>query len=91
MTVEPSPSELIDAFNAACASLTAPGAPFGWTVREVGGAPVRVYDKAIPDMRAVWTMSAPHGDRDYLVYGNERYRYTEAHARVRADRNGPSG
>ena len=84
MTVEPSPSELIDDFNAARASLTAPGAPFGWTVREVGGAPVRVYDKAIPDMRAVWTMSAPHGDRDYLVYGDERYSYAEAHARVRA-------
>ena len=84
MTVEPSPGELIDDFNAACASLTAPGAPFGWTVREVGGVPVRVYDNAIPDMRAVWTMSASHGDKDYLVYGDERYSYAEAHARVRA-------
>ena len=84
MTVEPSPGELIDDFNAACASLTAPGAPFGWTVREVGGVPVRVYDDAILDMRAVWTMSASHGDKDYLVYGDERYSYAEAHARVRA-------
>ena len=84
VTVEPSPSELIDDFNAACASLTAPGAPFDWTVREVGGVPVRVYDNAMPDMRAVWAMSEPHGDKDYLVYGNERYSYAEAHARVRA-------
>ena len=84
MAAEQTPSELIDDFNAACASLTAPGAPFGWTVQEVGGVPVRVYDKAIPDMRAVWTMSAPHGDRDYLVYGDERYSYAAAHARVRA-------
>ena len=84
MTAGQTPSELIDDFNAACASLTAPGAPFGWTVREVNGVPVRVYDKAIPDMRAVWAMTAQHGDRDYLVYGDERYSYAEAHARVRA-------
>ena len=84
MTAGRTPSELIDDFNAACASLTAPGAPFGWTVREVNGVPVRVYDRAIPDMRAVWAMTAQHGDRDYLVYGDERYSYAEAHARVRA-------
>ena len=84
MTDEQTPSELIDDFNAACASLTAPGAPFGWSVREVNGVPVRVYDNAMPDMRAVWAMTAQHGDRDYLVYGDERYSYAEAHARVRA-------
>ena len=84
MTVEPSPDQLVEDFNAAFASLTAPGAPFGWTVQEVNGAPVRVYDNAIGDMRAVWTMSAAHGEKDYLVYGDERYSYADAHARVRA-------
>ncbi len=84
MAVESSPDELVDDFNAAMEALTAPGAAFGWTVREVGGAPVRVYDNAMTDMRAVWAMSAPHGDKDYLVYGDERYSYAEAHARVRA-------
>ncbi|MYJ29328.1 MAG: acyl--CoA ligase, partial [Acidimicrobiaceae bacterium] len=84
MTSEPCPGELIDDFNAAFASLTAPGAPFGWTTQEVNGVPVRVYDNAIPDMRAVWAMSAAHGDKDYLVYGGERYSYADAHARVRA-------
>ncbi len=84
MTGEPAPSELVQDFNAAFASLTAPGAPFGWTVQEVNGVPVRVYDNAIGDMRAVWAMSAAHGDKDYLVYGGERYSYAGAHARVRA-------
>ncbi len=84
MTVEPTPSELVDDFNAALASLTTAGAPFGWTTQEVNGVPVRVYDNAIPDMGAVWAMSAAHGDKDYLVYGDERYSYTDAHARVRA-------
>jgi len=84
VTAKPSASELVDDFNAAIATLTAPGAPFGWTVRDVNGVPVRVYDNAIENMRAVWLMSAPHGDKDYLVYGDERYSYAEAHARVRA-------
>ncbi len=84
MTADSGPDELIEDFNAACASLTAPGAPFGWTVREVNGAPVRVYDNAMTDMRAVWAMSAAHGDKDYLVYGGERYSYADAHTRVRA-------
>ena len=84
MATEPTASELVRDFNAAVESLTAPGAPFGWTVRNVNGVPVRVYDNAIPDMRAVWLMSAGHGDKDYLVYGDERYSYAEAHARVRA-------
>ena len=84
MTAEPNASELVDDFNGALASLTAPGGPFGWTVKEVNGVPVRVYDSAMPDMRAVWALSAPHGDNDYLVYGEERYSYAEAHARVRA-------
>ncbi|MCY4665406.1 MAG: class I adenylate-forming enzyme family protein, partial [Acidimicrobiaceae bacterium] len=84
MTAEPSPAELVDDFNAAIASLTGPGGPFGWTVQDVHGAPVRVYDNAMENMRAVWLMSATHGDRDYLVYGDERYSYAEAHARVRA-------
>ena len=84
MTAEPSASELVNDFNEAIASLTVPGGPFGWTVQEVNGVPVRVYDNAIADMRAVWSMSAPHGDKDYLVYGDERYSYAEAHARVRA-------
>ncbi len=84
MTADPNASELIEDFNGALASMTAPGGPFGWTVQEVNGVPVRVYDSAMPDMRTVWLMSAPHGDKDYLVYGDERYSYDEAHARVRA-------
>ena len=84
MTADSIASELVDDFNAALASLTAPGAPFGWTVQEVNGEPVRVYDNAMANVRAVWEMSAPHGDKEYLVYGDERYSYADAHARVRA-------
>ena len=84
MTVEPTASELVEDLNAAYAALTEPGAPFGWTVQEIDGAPLRVYDSQLANMRTVWEMSAGHAKRDYLVYGDERFSYAEAHARVRA-------
>ena len=84
MTDDANSSQLIDDFNAAFAALTAPGAPFSWSVTEILGVPVRVYDSVLPNMRSVWEMSAQHGDNDYLVYGDERYSYAESHARVRA-------
>ena len=84
MTAEATSSELINDFNAAYETLTAPGAPFASTVREVRGVPVRVFDNALANMRIVWEMASAHGDKDYLVYGDERYSYAESHARVRA-------
>ena len=84
MTAEPTPSELIGDFNAAYGALTAPGAPFASTAMEVRGVPVRVFDNAMANMRAVWQMTSQHGDKDYLVYGGERYSYADAQVRVRA-------
>lgn len=34
-------------------------------------------------MRVLWESSAGHGDKDYLVYEDERYTYSEVHAQVR--------
>jgi acyl-CoA synthetase (AMP-forming)/AMP-acid ligase II len=62
--------------------LTAPGAPFAWSVRDVAGRPMRTYDSAPPSLRAIWESSALHGGKDYLVYGDERITYADAHARV---------
>ena len=62
--------------------LTAPGAPFAWSIRDVGGRPMRTYDAAPPSLRAIWESSAAHGDNDYLIYGEERITYREAHATV---------
>lgn len=51
---------------------------------EVRGIPVRVFDAAPPSLRAVWELAALHGDRDYIVYEDERYTYPEADAIVRS-------
>ena len=62
--------------------LTAPGAPFAWSVRDVGGLPMRTYDTAPASLRAVWELSRAHGDKDYLLYRDERISYAQAHEKV---------
>ena len=64
--------------------LTAPGAPFAWSVTDVRGVPTRTYDAAPPNMAQVWAGSIVHGDADYIVYQDERISYAEAHKAVDA-------
>jgi long-chain acyl-CoA synthetase len=72
--------ELRKAWN----ELTAPGAPFEVVSIEVRGHPCRVYKNAPPNVRTLWLATAAYGDRDYMVYRDERMTYAEAHAKVRA-------
>ncbi len=51
---------------------------------EVRGVPMRVFEQGPADMRAVWEMATFHGDKDYIVYEDERYTFTETAALVRA-------
>ena len=51
---------------------------------EVQGAPMRVFKNAPPSLRAIWDLSALHGDAPYLVYEGRRWSYAEAHDRVAA-------
>ena len=64
--------------------LTAPGAPFEVHQVEVNGVSVRAYKSVPPSLREIWLGSAGHGDADYLVYGDERWTYAEAHREVNA-------
>ncbi len=84
MNSSPTDSDLVRAFNDAYAELTAAAAPFSWTEQEIRGASVRVFNNAPANMRAVWEAASRFGDKEYLVYGDERYSYAEADARVRA-------
>ena len=68
----------------AWAELTQPGAPLEVTEVEVGGIKLRAFKNAPPNVRALWLSSAAFGPRDYLVYGDERITYAEAHAKVAA-------
>src|SRR5690349_12258311 len=50
----------------------------------VRGVPTRTWKHAPKSLREVWDASAVHGPNDYLVYGNERYTFDDAHRLVRA-------
>jgi len=62
--------------------LTAPGAPFEVEEVEVRGVRIKSYVTAPKSLREVWLGSAAHGEKDYLVYEDERWTYAEAHRQV---------
>ncbi|MEM9038957.1 MAG: class I adenylate-forming enzyme family protein [Actinomycetota bacterium] len=64
--------------------LTAPGAQFAMTEIEVRGVPMRVFEQAPPHMRFVWELASANGDKDYIVYEDERYTYAESDAIIKA-------
>ncbi len=68
----------------AWAELIAPGAPFEIDTIEVRGAPMRAYKNAPPNVRALWLSTAAYGEREYLVYEDDRQTYAQAHAHVNA-------
>ncbi len=75
---------MINHYNAARQEMTAPGAPFALSEIIVRDVPIKVFASAPPNMRVLWEMSAPHADKDYIVYEDERYTYAEINAQVRA-------
>jgi long-chain acyl-CoA synthetase len=75
---------MIEQYTEAWDELTAPGAQFATTTIEVRGVPIKVFESALPSMRSVWEMARGYGDRDYVVYEDERYTFAEADAIVRA-------
>ena len=63
-------------------ALTGPGGQFEITEVEVRGQSLRTYANQPPSLREMWLMSGGHADKDYLVYGEERITYNEAHRQV---------
>ncbi len=66
----------------AWSTLTAPGGQFEIIESEVGGQKLRQYKNAPPNLRALWQIAAAHADKEYLVYGDERWTYDRAHREV---------
>jgi long-chain acyl-CoA synthetase len=74
--------------------LTAPGMTYEMQTLNIRGRPTRAYVNAPPHLRAVFEASRQWGERDFIVYQDERLTY-EAHyraacalANVLADRYG---
>ena len=69
-------------YKEAWEELTAKGAPFSWSNIEIRNHMTRVYDSAPATLVDIWNMSTAHGEKDYLIYGDERVSYEEAHLKV---------
>ena len=69
-------------YKEAWEELTAEGAPFSWSNIEIRNHMTRVYDSAPANLVDIWSMSVAHGEKDYLIYGDERISYAQAHVEV---------
>ncbi|HYC55892.1 MAG TPA: class I adenylate-forming enzyme family protein [Candidatus Binatia bacterium] len=65
------------------ANLTAPGAPFEMEERIIRGVPTRVWKNAPPSLATILRGSRGFGERDFLVYEDERWSY-DRHFRMAA-------
>jgi long-chain acyl-CoA synthetase len=75
---------LYEALKEVWGELTAEGAPFEVVSVPVAGVAVKAFKHAPPTVRELWLSSAQFGERDYLVYQDERIAYAEAHRRTAA-------
>ena len=74
-------------YKSAWAALTAPGADFEITTTAVRGVDIRTYANAVPNLRDAWATTATYGEREYLIYEDERLTYAQAHDHVNAFAN----
>ena len=62
--------------------LTGIGGPFEIVESEVLGNRIRIYKNAPLSVREVWLSTIQFAERPYLIYGDERLTYADAHERV---------
>ena len=66
--------------RAAVTAVTAPGEPFETTKRSVNGVDYTTFVNAPEHLRELYVEGLAHADRDFLVYGQERYSFRESWA-----------
>ena len=64
--------------------LTAPGMPFEYETIPIRGRPTRAYVNVPPHLRALLEASRNWGERDFIVYQDERLTYAEHYRAVSA-------
>jgi long-chain acyl-CoA synthetase len=73
--------EIDQANDAMRAFLTQADQPFAVSKAMVRGREMTVFAKAPPTLREYFMAGLQFGDRDFLIYQNERYSFTEAYAK----------
>jgi long-chain acyl-CoA synthetase len=70
--------EVMDYYRKAVEMVTAPGAFLELTTIEVGGHALKAYQHAPGSMRDLWLLGQGFADQEYIVYGDERWTFSEA-------------
>ncbi len=78
---EPTP---VPTLSEATASLTAPGGTFEIEEVTIRGVPTRTWKNAPTTLRTILELSVLHGEKDFLVYEDERMTFGEHFAQVAA-------
>ncbi|MEP5569598.1 MAG: class I adenylate-forming enzyme family protein [Halioglobus sp.] len=73
---------MYEQLNQVVEQLTSPGQMFEVRESQVAGNTLKTWAMAPSSLRDVWLSTAGHGDKDYLVYQQERWTYTQAHKEV---------
>ena len=66
------------------AQLTGPGAPFEIVEEDVRGERMPVFKNRARSLRALLEQSRAHGDKEHIVYRDQRISFAETHARAGA-------
>ena len=69
---------MYQSLNTVWNELTAPGQMFEVNTVNVAGVPIRNFAHAPPSLREFWLSTAQYGDREYLIYQQERTSYAQA-------------
>lgn len=68
--------------DAAKAALCAPGMPFEMEVVDIEGLPTRVWKNALPTLSALAEHTKTFGEREFVVFNDERMTYSDWHRAV---------
>ena len=68
--------------DAAKAALCAPGAPFEMEVVDIEDVPTRVWKNALPTLAALAEHTKAFGEREFVVFNDERMTYSDWHRAV---------
>src|SRR5215472_9873419 len=66
------------------AELTAPGGEFALENTEIGGVPMRVYQKAPRSLRDLFLATRAYGDKPFLIFESEVLSFAEHFRQVSA-------
>ena len=59
------------------AAMSAPGADYAMTAKEIDGVSYQVFENRQPNLRGTYAVGEMHGDADFLVYEKERWSFAE--------------